>query len=450
MSETTTTRSCLFGFALAGLIGIGAPLAVVWAYIDQPVESLTVPKLVLEFRSIGILQIEKLDRERGAVVFKLVEQIQGPITFTTTRHALSNSGGGMPEEFKNIKVGDKALFFSGDGYHRGLTLLDAGWYCSTNNDKRSEWWHMGYTASHYDFNCAFTGSAAELTDAVRRLLLGDDVVVKSRKKKQMPETQWVKYNLRQAGRKEVVPAAAGAGASRVDLTGRSMAELEQALRDDKFAVRAAAAEALARHGESAVAPLAKALRSDPDPFVRRAAAVSLGVLGPKAKDAVSTLIDRLQNQYENLEGLVGSESAEALRKIDPDGALTVAVLTARLKGPSPDLKMRTADQLAMIGPIVKAAAPALIETLKDKSPDVRYAIVGALFALKPDPDLLVPVLIVAVKDDHHYVRARAVRVLEALGPVAKAALPVLQEAAKDSDADVRAHAKDAIQRISGK
>ncbi len=47
------------------------------AYIDQNVEALTLPRLLLEFRSVGIFEIARLDLEEGKVQYKLVETVQG-------------------------------------------------------------------------------------------------------------------------------------------------------------------------------------------------------------------------------------------------------------------------------------------------------------------------------------------------------------------------------------
>src|SRR5262245_45579205 len=84
------------------------------AYIDQAPEGLTVPRLILEFRSIALLQVERLDFQRGAILFQHKEQIQGPVPFTKAGHVIRLSGS-VPEEFKNVKPGDSAIFFSGDG-----------------------------------------------------------------------------------------------------------------------------------------------------------------------------------------------------------------------------------------------------------------------------------------------------------------------------------------------
>jgi HEAT repeat protein len=419
------------------------------AYIDSPAEGLTLPKLVLEFRTIRVLQVEKMDLERGAIVFKSIERIQGHPDSQTVKHSVKYDGA-VPGELKNVRPGSKAIFFSGDGYKRGITLIDGAWYISNYNGN-SGWWYIAGTAAHYDFNCVFIGSVAELTEAVKKLHRGDDVVVRCRKKSQVADTQVVSYNLGQLARKQVVSPAKLTELKPTASDKRSLAQLLDALKDPKVATRVEATEAIGQLGKAAYTAtpaLSKALADDKDPFVRRAAAVALGEIGPQAKAAVPNLLAALDSHYENVGGLVGSESAVALNRIDPDGKVLLPLLLPLLKDINIETRSKAATQLEIIGPAAKGAASLLIEVItKDKEGGVRYLAARALSSIGLDAKQAVPVFILALKDSHKFVRLTAARALGDFGPAAKEAVPALKAATKDADDEVKQSAMESLQMI---
>lgn len=421
------------------------------AYIDSPAEKLTLPQLILEFRSASVLEVKKVDLERGVVHYKSVEQIQGPMETQTIKHSIRLSEA-VPAELKGLKPGHKAIFFSGDGYKRSLTLAEGAWYCSTW-DSRSGWWHIAYTASHYDFNCAFTGSVPDLTNAVHKLLRGDEVLIRCRKKSRTAETQMARCTLREPRRKEWAPDAkiGSPAAPYVNVALLPLAKLLVGLKDQEPGARVDAALALGQRGEEAKAvtpALTSVLAQEKDPFVRRAAAVALGQIGPEANAAIPVLLAALQSHYENIEGLVGSECSAALARIDPEGKITVVLITSLLKDPSADKRLRAAQQSAILGPVVQAAAPALINALRDKEAGVRHAAAVALSSIRPGAELAVPAFVAALSDPSKYVRLAAARGLTEIGAEARAALPALQQALHDSDAEVRQSAAETVKSIN--
>jgi hypothetical protein len=431
-----------------GLLGFQSPAP---AYIDSPPETLTLPKVVLEFRSIQVLQVEKLDLARGAVLFKSIERIQGREDAAVLKHSVK-FGEGVPAELKGLKPGQLAVHFSGDGYKRTITLVEGAWYCS-NHDTRTGWSHIAYTAGHYDFNCAFTGTVPELKETIRQLLRGEEAVMRCRKKAQKPETQFVRCTLRQPNKKEVVleQPKPDPKARIVKSDKPSVPALVQQLKDAGVAARVEAAESLAGLGlgaKDATAPLAALLRQDKDPFVRRAAAVALGSIGSDAKAAVPELLAALQSHYENVDGLVGSECAVAIGKIDPEGKQLAPLLTAKLKDPSADTRYRAAGWAAIIGPPARSVTSVLIEAAKDKSGEVRHSATAALGSIRPDVKVSVPVFITALKDSNKFVRMAAARALGEIGPEAKDAIPALKAAVKDSDGEVRQYAEEALKQVT--
>jgi HEAT repeat protein len=436
----------------AGALFLGA-LAVlslpgpVPAYIDMPAEQLTLPRVMLEFRSIGVCEIDRVDVEKGAVRFKLVERVQGPVE-SQAKHAIKLNDA-VPAELKSLKVGQRCVLFTGDGYGRGLTFVNGAWYCSVV-DSNTSWWNIAYTDAYYDFKCAFAGTVPELTDAIKTLLKGEDAFVRCRKKSQKAETQLVSCSLRQRDRKLVLAKPPEKTAT-VDPTAKlALPQLIEKLTDKNVNVRVHAADGLARHGKnakSAVPALSKALQEDKDPFVRRSASVALGEIGPDAKAAVPALVALVQSQYENVDGLVGSEASYALSLIDPDGAASIAVVAPLLKNDDASVRMDAAGKLATLGATVKKATPALIEALKDKEGGVRYAVTNALGSIGADAKTAVPALIPALKDPNEHVRRAAARALGNFGKDAKAAVPALTAAQKDPNAEVRQYADEALKRI---
>lgn len=188
-----------------GCLAVAALLiaAAAWGYIDQPAENLTLPKLLKEFKSVAVLRATKVDSERGKVLWEAVEQIQGAKPQGVVRHQVTLNGR-VPDEFKAIKPGTEAIFFCGDRWKRGLTLVDGHWYvCDADAD--GAWWRMSFTEKHYDFHCCFTGSVAELRDALRKLIDGKPAVVTSRKIRGVPTTQRVRYYPDKPDRKEPLP-----------------------------------------------------------------------------------------------------------------------------------------------------------------------------------------------------------------------------------------------------
>src|SRR5262245_24685096 len=137
----------------AGGILMLVPATTAHAYIDMPAEQLTLPRLLLEFRTVGIFQVERVDLERGAVRYKLQERLQGSWQIQESRHSIRLDGK-VPAELGNLRQGQSALLFTGDNYSRGIVLVEGAWYCCTID--ADSWWRIAYTAGHYDFHCAGT------------------------------------------------------------------------------------------------------------------------------------------------------------------------------------------------------------------------------------------------------------------------------------------------------
>jgi HEAT repeat protein len=221
----------------------------------------------------------------------------------------------------------------------------------------------------------------------------------------------------------------------------------------------------------AVEPLTAALRDDPSPEVRAAAAEALGA----AKDPrpIGLLTATLENPSEPVEVRVSAAGAlgsiadrravepliRALKDKDPlirAAALTVAdiipdyrllrpLLVDALRDPEWRVRDRATRAAGALGKLKDPAAfEVLMTALHDEYPNVRAAATQSLVELK-DPRAVPPLAVVLREDDNSYVRWHAAIALEqfedlrAVGP--------LTAALKDEDELVRTTARRALEKI---
>ena len=138
-----------------------------------------------------------------------------------------------------------------------------------------------------------------------------------------------------------------------------------------------------------------------------AAARYLGLLGPKAKDAVAALADTANRRFDLLPHLEDDPRVSAIKS------------------------------LGRIGPAALPAIPALIRAVKtnarEEDPDCQVAAAAArvLGFFGAEASAAVPVLIDAAQAAKEGVREEAIIALGRIGPEAKAAIPVLQRLMDD-------------------
>ncbi len=212
---------------------------------------------------------------------------------------------------------------------------------------------------------------------------------------------------------------------------------------EAFKRRVAAAEILELVGESAAPAIPALLRAagNQSVLLRRAAVNTLGMIGPPAEPAVSTLVDSMifDDSQE-----VRDLAAVALGRIGGSGEQALAQL---LTDPEVEVRRRAAvglDQLT-------AASPATVRQLKAATDDdaltVRIAAARALWTATADSELVVPVALHGLTAEDRETRMQAVLLLEQVGRSARPWTPELLALAEDMQAHVRQAARRALRAV---
>jgi HEAT repeat protein len=183
----------------------------------------------------------------------------------------------------------------------------------------------------------------------------------------------------------------------------------------------AAAEALGKIGAPAVPAL---LKSITDPARRKYAVMTLGEVGPAAKDAVPALVKIMKEPV-----LSSSEfevRREAIKTLGKMGQAALPALIAALRGKNLDYFFEVRSALVSMGPV---AVPELIRLLQDPDPSLRNLAAQELGFIRPVATDTVTALALALGDPD--LQKQAVRSLGELGPTARAAIPALSRALWD-------------------
>jgi HEAT repeat protein len=454
------------------------------AYIDGGGKQITLPEIILEFHSIAIVQVEKVETKRGAVRYKLVEQLKGKKA-GDAKHQIQFDGP-APRFVKDMKPGQTAVVFTECFDKRSLSFLDGTWYWT---NPVGDGWERGPIRD--DFLHVFSGTASELADAVKKLLRGKEVTVRCKSSAPGEALEFVRYTIRDAHRKALVPDPSGPS-----FKDRPVTEWAKRLADKDAHVRLQAALALGKYGtaaKDAVGGLSKAIK-DANPEVRYAAASALGEIGSDAKPGLDALIASLddkdwfvavsaaqslaklgpaaksalpalsrvlepRDQLKDYRPIRSAAVAVALVKIDPQAkvvkpalALVIEKLLNDDRQDSDGTRVVGAQALGQFGPAALSAVGALQKRLKDKDGSVRIAAADALFKIAPEKQgsAAIGLLTAELQSPEVLCRILAAEALGEIGPAARSAVPTLTAATKDGDADVRAAASDALIRVSAK
>ena len=466
-------------------------------YIDGGGGRVTLPEILSEFRTVTLVEVEKVDLAKGGFRFRIGKPLKGKPDLQALKLQMTWEVGGAP--FKDVEAGRVAVHFtqscakearSGSvefenliAQRACLTFMDGVWLHSMPG---ADGWQGG--SVRRDFEQTFLGSTAELIEALSKLLRGHEVTVRCRRRKNPAETQWVRYGLKSPNNKAPArdPSAPAVGS-------RPLSAWTADLRDPSSAVRLQAALALAEAGPAAreAEALLIATARDPDPELRYAAVVALGAILPESKPAVEGLarglVDEdwfvqlaaaqaLQNLGERAKPAVPALLAAitprdsirdfrpvrcgaamvALSRIDPTakelgGALqwVVGMLLEHERHGSFGARATGARLLGECGAVALPVLPSVAKLLKDPDGDVRVAAAEALLKIAPEKqaDVALPVLADALKSPELLVRLRAAEALAGRGAQARSVLTALEGAFQDPEPEVREAAREAVKRI---
>jgi hypothetical protein len=179
-----TNRSDLLVLLVAIAFLVAVPPDPASAYIKAPPQ--TLGSICLESDHICVLKVEKVNAERGAIIFKHVEQLKGKHDGESIKHVIRPEVKGAKIILDWAVEGKTAVmfYFASGGNDRGHVFIDGYWYwvggsggnTSDKNAPRPDRWWSAQSGEPALLNI-YCGSADKLGDAVAKILKGDEVVV---------------------------------------------------------------------------------------------------------------------------------------------------------------------------------------------------------------------------------------------------------------------------------
>lgn len=224
---------------------------------NHPPEAFTL-SWVRQHAWIAVFKVDKVDTDRGIVVYELTEQLQGKECPKRVRHLVQLNGKVLPGLDK-LQAGQVVVCF-GSQDKLVVTCVQGSWYLSVSDKGDASVWRI--ISQRPDLHCLFVGTAADLADAFRELAAGREVIVRCQKGRKEATTQFVRCR---------------------------PAKTEQERREQKRGEPVSALQAVADNlpadpasdPKKAVPALVNALRCD-DPLVRTTAARLLKEIDPEA------------------------------------------------------------------------------------------------------------------------------------------------------------------------
>jgi HEAT repeat protein len=194
-------------------------------------------------------------------------------------------------------------------------------------------------------------------------------------------------------------------------------------------------------------PVLLGLLSKGDGEVRQAVAKELGELGPRARDAVPTLLVLFLKHESGERFLVRRPFTEALQRIDPGVMRRSSALLDLLDHPDNTVRQEAARILDQNPTGLTEAMPKLVKLLQHKEPRLRLLASRHLQTLGKHTDDVIRVLSDVLPVNEDEVRNEAVALLGHYGPRAAAVVPRLVKLLKDPDATVRIQAARALWQV---
>jgi HEAT repeat protein len=399
------------------------------AYVDI---TPTLGRIINESRSISIIQVEKVNREKRGIIFTKVEDLVGQLPNQTIRHQLTD--GNPPRPPRHLldwaRPGQRAILFVTGPV--ALVCVGDTWYQTTAPAGDDQWWRM--TLDRPELALAYRGSARRLADAVKQIAAGKEVIITTVAHGAQGRGSFsdVVFNTLQSG--------APAPMQRMRASRNMPAILIGMGADPQWFVGfgAVTADDLPR--------LEKDLQS-PDPQARLEAADDLRLLGPGIA-ANNIAQSALEHQLTDSDPQVRLHIATTLLTINPKQTQSHDLLAAALSDPAIPVKLEAARCIARLGKLAEPLLPALIQSLdKETDPDIRYAIVEAIGQLGPVAATAIPRLVTLLDDPN--LQPCAAETLGRIGQPAQSTLPALAKLLDSPQPEIQWAAARAMVLIGG-
>jgi HEAT repeat protein len=420
--------------ALLIVLGTAAPS---WAYMGSYP---TLGKLTADSAHIVVLQVDKVSREKQAVIFKKAADLKGQGAPDVMKHKLTD--GFHPRQARTVldwaEPGQVAVCFHND--RACVTCIGGFWYeCAA---AEAPWWTM--TAGRPELSYVYSGSAAKLRDHVTALLAGRETVITALKYRALVRGpgRAVEHDRNHWDANEAV------GARRL-MRGKDwpLCRIRASLKMPNTVPELILdSDRIVGDGPASpddVPALVKALEHE-DAGLRAEAAADLGLIGAPAAAALPAL--RKLSEHD-ADPLVRVEAAKAVAGIDPKDETAIPRLIGALKDGAGKVRRRAAERLGDLGPGAKSAVGALVKAVGDSDPGVSWAAIDALGQIGPEAAAAVPALVEALKEAGN--RGAAVDALGQIGPKARDAVPALEKLLEGEEASIRWAAASALVRVGG-
>ena len=216
--------------------------------------------------------------------------------------------------------------------------------------------------------------------------------------------------------------------------------------------------------------------ADSDPEVRMAFLIAIGNLGPRAAESVPAIrallhdgspglrsraievlfqsaprddrmLDDLAALLDDPDPRVQRRAIDSIRALGPPGRKALAVVIGRLTSEDPDVRFAAAQLVESHGPAAAEAIPPLTKLLNDPTPKIRTIAATTLGRFGKASQPAFPSLAMLLGDEDVAVREAAASTMGSLELDAETVRPHLARALRDEKAEVRRAAARAIPRL---
>lgn len=407
--------------AMVVLLFCAAPAT---AYIDR---SLTLGKIIRDSDQIVVVEVEKVNWQRKAILFKKISDLKGKSDDVVVRHRLADdySPGEPAEVLDRAQARARAVCFVNGP--TALVYMGNGWYVS-HRIPDTEWWSIAN--GRPELGLAYIGSASRLARVLPDILAGKEMVVTTVMHGATARGSFADVVFNRTTQIESCPL------QRTRISLKMPDEVYHIGADKRWFVGLGI-------GDSADIPLLKKQLTDANPLARQEAAETLGLLGTQAKEILPTLRLLLKDEATP----VAAHAAVALLRIAGKDEPAIRLLLTLADDKEREIRSLALRLLGSIRPPTEAAVQTIVRGLRAPSEDVQRAAIDALGRLGPAAEPGVAELIKLLAD-----KALCSTVLNALGRIGAKAHIAQQRLAQmlnEKDSIVRRRVAQAMALIGG-